>query len=174
MSRFIASRSIALALRGVPAIYLHGLLGSQNDAHDVLITRVARAVNRHNIDEATLIKDLNNPYSRVSQISRRIVQLITTRRHNQAFHPNGGQEILDISPAVFGVKRISPDRNEQVICLTNVTADVQQVKVSGASMVGPAGRWTDLITDQVFSAVSGDLTVTMSPYGVLWLEPWAG
>lgn len=173
ISRFIASRSIALALRGVPAIYLHGLLGSQNDTQDVLITRVARAVNRHNIDEETLTQDLENPNSRAAQISRRIVQLISTRRLNKAFHPNGGQEILDISPGVFGVKRISPDGTEPVVCLTNVTAEIQSVNPSKALMGEPCKAWRDLITKQVFFTESGDLTITMAPYGVLWLQPRA-
>ena len=172
VSRFIASRSVAFALRGVPAIYLHGLLGSPNDTQDVLITRSARSVNRHNIDEQTLLQDLENPGSRVFQISRRIVQLIRMRIASRAFHPNGDQEILDIGPAVFGLRRVSPEGTERVICLTNVTADAQSVRVHGALLGEVPRAWKDMMTGQVFLVEAGDVSIVMPPYGILWIQPW--
>jgi glycosidase len=172
VGRFVASRSIALALRGVPAIYLHGLLGSQNDTQDVLITRAARSVNRHNINEQTLLQDLDDLGSRVSRISGRIVELIRMRISSRAFHPNGDQEILDIGPAIFGVRRVSPEGGERVVCLTNVTADTQSIRMQGALLREAPRAWKDMITGQAFLAEAGDLSIVMPPYGVLWLQPW--
>lgn len=171
VSRFIASRSIALALRGVPGIYFHGLLGSENNTQDVLITRVARSVNRHNIEERRLLEDLENPRSRISQITRRIVRLIRTRGQSRAFHPNGDQEIVQTSPQVFATKRVSPDRTETVICATNVTRDPQPVTVRGSLLPESPAAWEDMITGQVFHTESGDLSITMAPFGVLWIRP---
>lgn len=173
VSRFIASRSVALVLRGVPAIYLHGLLGSQNDTQDTLITRSARSVNRHNIDEQTLLEDLEDPDSRVSQISRRIVQLIQMRIAHRAFHANGDQEILDICPAIFGLRRVSPEGTERVVCLTNVTADAQSITLPGALLREVPRAWKDIITGQIFLvAEAGDLSIVMPAYGILWIQPW--
>ncbi len=55
VDRFIASRAIALVLRGVPGTYLPSLLGTQNDLQSALRSGDPRNINRKNIDESTLI-----------------------------------------------------------------------------------------------------------------------
>ena len=40
IKRVVDSRSIALVLRGVPGIYLHGLIGTHNNIETVLKTKV--------------------------------------------------------------------------------------------------------------------------------------
>jgi sucrose phosphorylase len=45
VKRYLASRAIALVLMGVPGIYLHGLLGSKNDAEAVIEDEETRSIN---------------------------------------------------------------------------------------------------------------------------------
>ncbi len=171
VDRFMASRSIALALRGVPAIYLHGLLGSRNDTQDVLITRSLRSINRHNIDEAQLLGELENPDSRVYRISDRIEKMIRSRIGSDAFHPNGDQLVIRISPSVFSLIRISPDAFQRILCLTNVTDQDVQITISAQNLSMSVASWRDIITAKDFPTDSGDLELTMKPYEVLWLRP---
>lgn len=49
VSRFLASRSIALVLMGVPGIYLLSLFGSRNDVKAVLEGKNPRLINRRTI-----------------------------------------------------------------------------------------------------------------------------
>ncbi|MFH1117448.1 MAG: alpha-amylase family glycosyl hydrolase [Pseudomonadota bacterium] len=174
VDRFMASRSIALALRGVPAIYLHGMLGSHNDAQSVLITRSLRSINRHNINEEQLLKELEDPESHVHRISRRMVKMIRARIGYRAFHPNGGQRVLRVSERVFALLRVSPDGNEKVVCLTNVTDRDLRLSVSAQTLEESAASWKDVISRRTFATESGDLKLTMKPYEVLWLTPIEG
>ena len=56
IKRFIASRAIALVLRGVPAIYLHSLFGTHNDHAAVEATREKRAINRTIMDYNSIMR----------------------------------------------------------------------------------------------------------------------
>jgi len=171
MDRLMASRSIAFALRGVPAIYLHGLLGSRNDTQDILITRSLRSINRHNIEEAQLLEELENSDSHVYRISDRMGKMIRARIGSKSFHPNGDQIVIRVSPSVFSLIRISPDASEKALCLTNVTDQDVPLSISAQSPCESVASWKDILTARVFPTDSGDLHLTMKPYEVLWLTP---
>ncbi len=168
--RFVASRSIALALRGVPASYLHGALGSLNDRESVLVTHINRRVNRHDIDADQLTRDLHDPESRWSLIRSIQTPLVKARTSNKSFHPNGGQRILKIDPRIFSLVRTSVRGDEQVICLTNVTATEQRCTLP-KDVTGPKGTmWKDMCTPLSYSVDDQDLEITLAPYGVTWLN----
>ena len=44
VKRYLASRAIAMVLMGVPGVYLHGLLGSKNDAEAVIEEKETRSI----------------------------------------------------------------------------------------------------------------------------------
>lgn len=52
--------------------------------------------------------------------------LLQKRASSPAFHPHGGQEILDFGTAVFALQRVSPDGNQSMLCLHNVTSQPQK------------------------------------------------
>ncbi len=56
---------------------------------------------------------------------RSYTQLLLRRSSSSAFHPHGGQKILDLTPGVFAVLRSSPDGDQKVLCLQNVTPRTQ-------------------------------------------------
>ena len=63
VKRFVASRSIALVLRGIPGIYLHGLLGTRNDIDTVRKTKSKRDINRKALHVGDLVRDLRHWFS---------------------------------------------------------------------------------------------------------------
>lgn len=169
VQRFVASRSICLALRGVPAVYLHGALGSLNDSESALVTRVNRNVNRHYINADQLRREAQDPESRWSLIRHIQRPLAKVRTSNRAFHPNGDQRVLSIKPAVFSIVRSSVDGREQVICLTNVTATPQTVALP-KDVTGPKGIVrVNLSTGRSYSVEDHDLEIILDPYEVIWL-----
>ena len=107
VKRFVASRSIAFALRGVPAVYFHGLIGTRNDIDAVLRTKSKRDINRKVVIEQALVKKLENRDSKLSHIARQLGWIEEIRVRQRAFHPNGDQRVLMISPDIFAVLRIS-------------------------------------------------------------------
>jgi sucrose phosphorylase len=172
VDRFIAARSIALVLRGVPGIYLPSLFGAKNDTAAVLAGNEARAINRKTIDEEALFGLLGDRESWVHQVAVRFRRLIQRRIEVPAFHPNADQEILAAGHGVFAVLRATRDGRRRVLALTNVAAHAHEVRFSADDLGGRHRMWRDLITGQTFpGAADGGLGLTLRPYGVLWLTP---
>ena len=91
VKRYLASRSIALVLKGVPGIYVHGAIGTPNDHERVRSTGIKREVSRGLIDSDAMKRELSDPQSRLSLVTRGGNRLYTIRTGHRAFHPRGKQ-----------------------------------------------------------------------------------
>jgi sucrose phosphorylase len=170
--RFVASRVIGLVLQGVPAIYLHSLIGTQNDIDAVLASDSKRDINRSIIDAEAITNALHDPLSKLSRISREFGRLILLRTRRNAFHPNGAQRVLMLSPRVFAVLRVSPDGMQRILTITNVSAESCHVEVSLGELETPETHWYDVVGAMEWMADQGVLYITVEPYGTVWLEPY--
>lgn len=164
--RFMAAQAIMLALKGVPGIYFHSLFGSRNWPEGVELTGQRRTINRQKLTYATLTAELDDTHSLRSQILRRYRQLLQIRQAEPAFHPQGRQEILFWHEAVFAVERWSRYGRSTLICLQNVSN--QTIDVQGN--VAKDGVFVDLLGNGRYQTQNGQLTVTIEPYGILWLK----
>jgi sucrose phosphorylase len=172
VKRFVASRIIALVLRGVPGIYMHSLIGSQNDIEAVLATESKRDINRTVIDGKAITEALQDPLSKLSRISREFGRLIAIRTKKRAFHPNGDQQVLMISSDIFAIMRISPEGNQYILTLTNVTNRVCRIEVPLSQLGIDENRWYDLVSGMEWMAEEQKVCITLFPYDVVWLEPF--
>jgi glucosylglycerate phosphorylase len=172
VKRYVASRSIALVLRGVPGIYLHGLIGSSNDIDSVLETKSKRDINRRVIHERELLADLENPESRLSHIKRQLLRILEIRVKFRAFHPNADQKVLMASPNVFTLLRISPDAKQHILTMTNVANRVIEIEIPLKDLGVEWKNWYDLIGKRGWRAGNMKLFVTLQPYDVVWLIPF--
>lgn len=170
VARFVASRSIALVLAGVPGIYLPSLIGGQNDLAAVASGDEARSINRKRIHEETLLELLSDPTTSAYKIARLFEHLIERRTECRAFHPNGRQRIVSLNPAVFTVLREAPDSSVRVLCLTNVTAASQTVSLPATDPDLHAKNWHDMLSDFGALAAESHLELTLEPYQVMWLK----
>jgi sucrose phosphorylase len=168
INRFIASQAIMLAMAGVPGIYVHSLVGSANDYAGVAKAGRVRSINRHKWQRDELEMVLNDPASRAHQVFHLYKLLLTVRAKQPAFHPNGEQYILSGNPALFCLLRISPDRQEQVLCLHNISGQPQSFETDVSSLT-PRRQWRDLFSEQTISLVNRVLRLTIQPYEVKWL-----
>jgi len=170
IKRYIASRAIALVLIGVPGIYLHGLLGSKNDAELVIEQRQTRSINRKNIKKKELLQALENPESTTFQVTVKMIRLIRRRIEEKAFHPNAPQKILFVSEALFTVLRSSQDGKEHILSLINITSQTQNLKLPIKELGLPAKQWLDLISKKDFLSIKGTIDLTLAPYQIIWLK----
>jgi sucrose phosphorylase len=144
----------------VPATYIHSLLGSRNWIEGAKQTGRARTINREKLQVENLIAELKNLQSFRAQIFFPYLNLIKTRKKQNAFHPNAGFEILDIHPKVFGIKRYSDDQT--IYALTNISSQALSVSLSAtASTV----QTTDLISGKTVDPVE----LNLNPYQYVWL-----
>jgi glucosylglycerate phosphorylase len=165
IDRFIASQAILLAMAGVSGIYIHSLVGSSNNHAGFAQTGRARTLNRQKWQRAELEATLNDPASRASQILRRYISLLQVRASHKAFHPNGEQQIIPGNPALFCLLRVSPDGQERVLCLHNVSAQPQQFSLKGDQFSG----MHDLLADKPVMFENQTLQLELDPYEVRWL-----
>ena len=183
IKRFVATRSIALVLRGVPGIYLHGLIGSTNDVDSVLRTKSKRDINRQIIRETDLYDQLKLPNSKLSQLTRYLGRILQIRVRQLAFHPNGSQQILLLSPECFVVLRIAPNCEEHILTLTNVTNNICQIEVTlsqlqlensnSISCATPDDTyWYDLVGQRGWRVQAQKLSLVLQPYDIVWLIPF--
>jgi sucrose phosphorylase len=168
IDRFIASQAILLALAGVPGIYVHSLLGSRNWHQGVKETAQPRAINRQRFMRSQIQSELDDGGSLPGRVFQRYKALLAARAAEPAFHPQAGQEVLDLGPAVFALLRWQRDGPGRLLCLHNVTGSAQHLQLNAIG-----GAWaldrpvTDLILHQRISVERG---LTLSPYGVAWLK----
>jgi sucrose phosphorylase len=170
VARFVASRSIALALAGVPGIYLPSLFGSRNDVAAVRAGEGARAINRDTIDVPALEALLRDRSTAVSKVARRFGRLIRTRIVTPAFHPNAAQTVLAHHPQVFAVLRRPADA-PPVLALTNVSDREQTFRCARADLGSDAVEWQDLLLRRRVAVAGNRLELRLAPYAVVWLSP---
>ena len=159
--RFLASQAIQFALPGVPATYIHSLLGSRNWEEGVRRTHRARTINREKLEIDNVLLELQNSKTFRSKIFYPYIDLIKIRRRQEAFHPKASFNILEIDPQVFAVKRTST--NQIIYALTNISSKRVQTALSGERV--PL-MMTDLCTGKECRTDSLEL----NPYQVLWLS----
>jgi sucrose phosphorylase len=172
VNRFVASRSIALVLRGVPGIYIIGMVGGKNDFEAVEATGEARSINRRVVDASKVGERLQDPDAHTTHVFGHMNRLLGVRAQNPAFHPSGDQKMLSGNPAVFGVFRRSTDGSRVLIALTNVSSESQQFEIRRQELdIDWPGAWQDLLSEKSLESTADGLVVPLKPYEILWLEP---
>lgn len=161
IARFVCSQAIALALRGLPALYFHSLTASGNDLAGVERSGRYRTINRRKWDSAELearLDDASSPHARVFTALR---SLLSVRAGQPAFHPDGGQAILDLGERFFALRRSAPGGGQEVLCISNVTGEPQTL---GSETIPFRGR-RDLISGR---ETGND--PALAPYQTLWFS----
>lgn len=152
--KIIAAHSILLTLQGVPAIYYHSLLGSKNDLVGYEESGINRRINREKMEKNQLVHELETDTYRQT-IFTSLKKLVQIRRNHTAFSPFATQEILDLGPDVFAIKRAS--EGECIYGIINVTShDIRKTL---------AFSGTNLLTNQ---PVASELDLTA--YEVVWIK----
>ena len=168
-ARFIASQSIMLALRGVPGIYFHSLVGSKNWVEGPRITGMARSINREKLPLDYLVTVLTDKKSLQYNIFNKYRHMLSVRTKNKAFCPSSEQEILFLHDSVFAVLRTSGNRSTAVFCLTNVSSKYVSVKILPEN--DEIETLTDLLSGKIFKVKNRDpLSIDLDPYEILWLK----
>jgi glycosidase len=170
VDRYLASRAIALILMGVPGIYLHGLLGSRNDADSVIMEKQTRSINRKTISKSELIRLLMDHNSTTYKVSSKLVNLIRKRISEKAFHPNAPQRILNISDALFTVYRSSQDKKDHILAIVNITSRKVKCEIDLNNLGIDFQNWSDLISSKKLSTSSGSISFNIKPFGIHWFK----
>lgn len=157
--RFLLSQGVMLTLAGVPAIYLHSLVGSHNDLEGMIQSGINRRINRAKLDFDQLIAELETPGSFRARVFDQYCNMLRVRRACYAFHPAGAQEARSLNDGhVLALERTAPETGEKVLALFNLTG--QDQTLTGI----PSG--VNLLTGVPFAGE----TLILAAYDMCWLK----
>ena len=166
VQRFICSQTIMMSLEGIPAFYIHSLLGTPNDYIKLKKTGRNRSINRSELDLNELENKLAHPRSPQSIVFRELCRRIQIRRRQTAFHPNATQYTLQLKRSLFGFWRQSIIRDQSIFCIFNLSDRPQLLRLSDLNLVC-TDPWCDLISgekvDDIYSCLN------LHPYQAIWL-----
>lgn len=165
LQRFVCAHAIMLALEGIPAIYIHSLVGTRNDHQRVENSGHNRAINRHQWDYSQLAEKLADQHSTHHQVYNQLKQLLQIRRRQTAFHPNATQFTLHLGDQLFGFWRQSLDRQQSIFCISNISDQVQHLSLADINLIDNE-QWQDLISGQTCMA---NMQLPMQPYQTVWI-----
>lgn len=147
---FLATQSVLLALRGVPALYTASLVAGRNDYGRVVASGDNRAINRGRYDVARWESEHAHDQSPEARVLAAYQSMLKARAASRAFHPDGDQRIVDVGhKSVLAIERTSPDGADSVICVTSFADVSVDVTVDGKAM-------------------------TLAPYQYLWRQTRGG
>lgn len=146
-AKALAAHSVLLAFLGVPAVYLHSLVGSPPDLEGMAASGINRRINRPVLDADRLVADLADDPRRRG-VFEGLRHLLAVRREHEAFSPFGTQEVVRLDDRVLALRRAD------LLCVTNVTGDTVELPVRG----------TDVLT--------GDRAdpLVLRPWGYAWVR----
>lgn len=166
IDRFICAHAIMLSLEGVPGIYIHSFLGTNNYYEGVELTNHNRTINRYKWDYETLTKKIHDPKSHHGAVFTQMLALLKIRLQQPAFHPNAVQFTLHLGDEIFGFWRQSQKRDQSIFCLHNVTDREVHIPISSVNLIS-LDNWVDLISGYDYTDIRQD--VTLKPYQFMWL-----
>lgn len=160
--RFLATQAIMLAMRGIPGIYFHSLVGTPNDLRGLEASGQNRRINRRKYDREELESAIAEPGSLQRTVMEGYLRMLAVRRLQPALHPSVPQQVLDLpGDGLLGLRR-GPAGDHCLVTLANLTATERTVDPSVAGFGSPLD---ELAGEQLSSAAP----IGLAPYQVRWL-----
>jgi len=164
IKKFLGAYAIAISLKGIPGIYIHSLLGSQNWEEGIQQHGHNRAINREKIDIKTLSHSLSDEMSKRHQIFYNLKKMLEVRTSQKSLSYKGEQKCIIENHRLFIIKRSYED--EAVLVIVNLSEESQVVNLS---QIDGKGHYRDLLTGHDLGE-----TLRLTPYGFYWLKPQRG
>lgn len=158
--KFLNAQAVLLAFKGVPAIYVHSILGSENYYEGVKITGMNRTINREKLEYGKITSELENKNGIRSRIYNRLKELIKARKTEKSFNPDAEQIIQNFGSEVFSFIRISVDKEEKILIINNISDKEITLKI-------PYEIKRTVIAE---NSLTDENHVRLAPYGFIWLE----
>jgi sucrose phosphorylase len=174
--KFIASQAILLAMPGVPGIYVHSIIGSQNWQEGVRLSGINRRINREKLDYAAFREEMSVSGSLREEIFCAYENLLAARMEEKAFHPLAPSRVLPTGTECFALLREScaGETPSRVLCLTNLVPQTAEVAFNAKDIgLGEERFFTELVAgDTVYPAWETEdrFSLALEPFEVLWLK----
>ncbi|MDR3430797.1 MAG: sugar phosphorylase [Rouxiella aceris] len=155
--KFLAAQALLLSFIGVPALYIHSLLGSENDLEGMHQSGINRRINRKKLTLDSVEQALTQAGSLRAEVFNGLKKLIALRRSRPAFSPQAGQRVFELGDSLFALERYDPKTENRISCIFNISSQSQPFKL--------AVEGKDLISGEAFGG-----QMRLQPWQVVWIE----
>lgn len=162
--RFLVSQAIPMTLAGIPAIYIHSLVGSRNDTQGAHLSGIKRRINREKLQLDKLNAELANPESLRSRVFKGLMKLLEIRTSSSAFHPSATCTVIDLGRNIFALIRENKETGSRILALHNLCSTAVGCAVPEDF---PLADTRDLLDETVAFKPP---YVLLPAYGIRWLE----
>ena len=162
LERYISAHAIIISFEGIPAIYFNSMFGTSNDEAKYIITGNNRDLNRYKWNYENISKKLDNKNSKQSIFYKKISNLLRVRRKQKAFHPNASRHNLNLGSNFFSFKRVSIDKDQTIICITNLSSKIQKTPLNKIYH-----GWNNLIGPKIETK---NKLLILKPFETIWLS----
>ena len=167
VDRFIACHAIMLSLEGIPAFYIHSVLGTTNDYELMKKNSQNRSINRKSWDINEIKNKLLDDKSINNQVYKSIINLVKIRKKQPAFHPNAIQFTFNLGKNFFGIWRQSLDKKQSIFSVTNVTNIFQYLDLTELNLI-ESEKWWDLMSSEDIDDIKS--TIALKAYQTVWIS----
>jgi len=126
VQKMMLTQAVMLAMPGIPGIYLHSLVGSQNYYKGVEASGIKRRINREKLFMNELSNQLSDKKSLRYKIFTSYKHVLGIRSGEKAFHPYGKAEYLNIDKRLFIIQRKYKD--DTIYTIYNFSNELVQIK----------------------------------------------
>ena len=162
LERYIAAHAIMISFEGIPAIYFNSLFGKANDEAKYVITGNNRDVNRYKWNHKNITKKINDKTSKQSIFYQNLGKLLKIKRKQKAFHPNAKRLHINLGSKLFCFKRISLDKKQTIISITNCSSVDQFPKLDKKYI-----KLKNIINPKIDSL---NKSLKLKPFETMWLS----
>ena len=163
LERYISCHAIMISFEGIPAIYFNSIFGTSNDEAKYIITGNNRDVNRYRWNFKNITNKLKNNKSKQNIFYQNICNLLNIRRKQKAFHPNALRINLNFGQKIYAFKRVSIDKKQTILCITNLSSKIQKTKISKKYH-----KMKNLINSKI--QIEDKKFLLLRPFETIWLS----
>jgi len=161
----LSSHAIAASLDGMPAVYIHSILGTPNWTEGPVVRGYNRAINRRVLDLEDVESALEDPGSRPSRCLAAFRSLYGHRGREPALAPGTPSRVLSRNGPVFAVLR--GGAGKRLLCAVNVSS--RPARFEPGEDLGPPGTPYDPSSGTEIPSSGAPGRLDLPPYGVVWL-----
>ena len=164
--KILAALGMALALPGIPFIYLTSLFGKLNDYAYYYETGNPRELNRGRVLLEDVLRELDDPATLACQVCARIVPFLRQRVTSPAFHP--ASRVIPLTPpnkAIIAFLREAPAGDQTALIVQNVSAAPERVTLTLPSAFSSG---VDMLTQEQIVGDRHGVAVTLPPFALRW------
>jgi sucrose phosphorylase len=169
LNRYLAVFALGLMIKGVPSIYINGLLGIRNNKNAL---DENRTINREILDEKDINSKLRDEGSHMFRLLHKMLELISIRKRESAFDLKGSFQVISLDESVVSVLLKSSTNSDKIIAMVNVSDSDKSLNVDCSQLGYHGSVLTDLITNKAYNIpLKGKLLgITLSPYQICWFR----